>query len=357
MKILVLGGTGAIGVPLVELLSKDECNEIYVTSRTERQNMGNITYIKGDAKNNDFLERLLKEFYDVIVDFMIYSTSQFEDRLPLLLGNTKQYLFFSSARCYVASEMKLTESSDRLIDACVDEEYLATDEYAIAKGREENLLFNHKAKNWTIIRPYITYNTYRMQLGVYEKENWLRRALEGRTIVMPRDILDKKTSLTYAPDVAAAVLGLIGNDKAYGQAFHITTEDSHTWWEILELYLNVIEMKTGKRPRVKILDNSLELQTVWNKWQIRYDRLFDRTFDNSKIESVRGVYNYKDTLEGLEECLSKFIENPKWGGINVPYEAWSDKQSGEGISLMRIHGKNNKIRYLSTYFKMILSYN
>ncbi len=67
--------------------------------------------------------------------------------------------------------------SPRLVDVCTDPEYLSIDEYGMAKGREENLLRETGRTNWTIIRPYITYNSNRIQLGVYEKENWLRRAL------------------------------------------------------------------------------------------------------------------------------------------------------------------------------------
>lgn len=73
------------------------------------------------------------------------------------------------------------------------------------------------------------YNTYRLQIGVYEKEDWIRRALEGRTIVFPEDIVGKKTSLIYGPDIAGAVVNFIGNEKAYGQAYHITNDESYIW--------------------------------------------------------------------------------------------------------------------------------
>ena len=216
----------------------------------------------------------------------------------------------------------------------------------MAKGREENLLRETGRTNWTIIRPYITYNSNRIQLGVYEKENWLRRALEGRTIVFPKDIAAKKTSLTYGPDVAGAIAELIGNEKAYGQAFHITTDESHTWGEILDFYCDKIEEITGERPKVKLVENSNGLMTVWNKWQIKYDRLYDREFNNTKIETVRGKYNYKPTFEGLGECLEEFISNPVWLGMNDRYEAWCDRQCGEWTPLWEILGKKAKLRYL-----------
>ena len=344
MEILILGGTGAMGVPLVNLLAKD--HKLFVTTRAKKENRGNITYIQGNAKDREFFSTLMEKRYDSIIDFMVYSTEELKERLPILLDHTNQYFFFSSSRCYADSSTPITEDSPRLVDVCTDPEYLSIDEYGMAKGREENLLRETGRTNWTIIRPYITYNSNRIQLGVYEKENWLRRALEGRTIVFPKDIAAKKTSLTYGPDVAGAIAELIGNEKAYGQAFHITTDESHTWGEILDFYCDKIEEITGKRLKVNLVENSNGLMTVWNKWQIRYDRLYDREFNNTKIETVRGKYNYKPTFEGLGECLDEFISNPVWLGMNERYEAWCDRQCGEWTPLWEIPGKKAKLRYL-----------
>lgn len=76
----------------------------------------------------------------------------------------------SSARVYARSaDRQITESSSRLLDICDDEEYLRTDDYALTKARQENMLFCAKTQNWTIIRPYITFSEIRLQLGVFEK--------------------------------------------------------------------------------------------------------------------------------------------------------------------------------------------
>ena len=350
MDILILGGTGAMGTPLVDILSKNSDNNIYVTSRQQNRNKSNVTYLQGNAKDDVFFYTVLNRIYDVIVDFMVYETDEFRKRLPKLLEHTKQYFFFSSSRCYANSNGRITETSPRLVDSCTDQEYLSTDEYGLAKGREENLLMESGRKNWTIIRPYITYNSQRIQLGVYEKENWLKRALEGRTIVLPKDIAERKTSLTYGPDVASAIVNLIGNENAFGEAFHITTQESHTWGEILKFYCQKIYEKTGKKPKVKIVEDSKGLQTVWNKWQIIYDRLFDREFDNSKIESVCEKFVYKSTFEGLDECLTEFLANQKWLRMNWYYEAWCDRQTREITLLQEIEGKKNKLRYIKWRF-------
>lgn len=346
MDILILGGTGAMGIPLVKLLSQKNDVNVYVTTRSKRDNSGNVTYLQGNAKEERFLGEILQRDYDAIVDFMVYNTQEFKDRLDILLNRTKQYFFFSSSRCYADSKLPIREDNPRLVDTCDDPTYLKLDEYGMAKGREENLLMASGKKNWTIIRPYITYNSYRLQLGVYEKEDWLRRALEGRTIIFPKDIAEKRTSLTYGNDVAGVLVELIGNKKAYGEVFHITTEENHTWKEILKFYCKKIEEKTGIMPKVKFVEDSTELQKVWNPWQIKYDRLFNRVFDNSKIESVGVHYEYKPTFEGLGECLDEFLENPKWIGRHIRYEAYCDKESGEKTPLKSILGKKDKLKYL-----------
>lgn len=351
MEILILGGTGAMGGPLVQILKK-EGHELYVTSRRKMTSKTNLHYIQGNAKDPFFFTALLSKKYDVIIDFMVYGTEELQRRLPQLLSHTGQYCFFSSSRVYAESEQAITEDSPRLLDVCTDLEYLHTDEYALAKAREEDLLRKSKEKNWTIIRPYITYNDYRLQLGVYEKENWLYRALQGRTIVLPKDIADRRTSLTFGPDVAAAIKNLIGNEKAYGQAFHVVNTESLTWGEILEIYLDIIKKKTGMRSKVKMIDNSLGLQKVWNPWQIKYDRMYDRLFDSSKIQKVCGIYHYKDIKSGLEECLGNFLDNPKWLGFNWHYEAWADKNTEEHTSISEIGGLKSKAAYIKwRYFR------
>lgn len=88
-----------------------------------------------------FLQPLLqKEKWNAIVDFMIYSTNDFEERYNQLLDSTTQYVYISSARVYAPNDGLITEDSPRILDICKDQDYLATDEYALTKARLENIL-------------------------------------------------------------------------------------------------------------------------------------------------------------------------------------------------------------------------
>ena len=230
-KVLILGGTGAMGKALVELLDKSE-NEIYITSRKKHES-SEVVYLQGDAHDFEFLDETLSlHLWDSIVDFMVYQTSEFENVIKKVLPRTKQYIFISSARVYAPSDSLLTEDSPRLLDVCQDQSYVSTNEYALEKAREEDILLNSTYRNWTIVRPSLTYNDNRLQFALWDKEGWLYRALNGKSIVFPKNMMNIKTTMSYGGDVSAAIARLICNDKALGETVHIAGAEAITWAEV-----------------------------------------------------------------------------------------------------------------------------
>lgn len=351
-KILILGGTGAMGKHLVQKL-KGTNNYVVVTSRRSFVDKNNISFVQGDAHDSTFLDSLLTQNFNVIVDFMAYGTEEFELRYKKILENCGQYIFMSSSRVYADSEQALTENSPRLLDICTDKEYLATDEYALAKAKQEDLLRNSGRKNYTIIRPYITYSENRLQLGVLEKERWLYRALKGRTIVFSKDIADKYTTLTYGMDVAFAIVKLIGNKKAYGETFHITSNQFYSWNKILSWYLDAIEQCTGSRPCVKMEEKSSNLKLGHAKYQVKYDRYYNRRFDNGKISALIDTSSFIAANIGLSQCINRFIKNQSFLYIDWKREAYYDRLTGECASIKEMPTVKQKIKYL--IFRYIIS--
>ena len=323
MNILLLGGTGAMGEYLTHILANKGCR-VTCTTRKVRENVNDIIYVQGNAHDNDFLNSLLEKYFDVVVDFMVYNTDEFRKRYMKLLDSCRQYVYLSSSRVY-ADFAVITEESPRLLDSCHRKEYLDTDEYALTKARQENLLKESGRNNYTIIRPYITYSEIRLQLGVMEKEEWLWRALKGRTIVFSRDIADKYTTLTYGYNVAEGIVSIIGKQEALGEAFHITSNKSYKWSELLDIYLEVLEQELGYRPKLLFTDECLNLHNVNAQWQVRVDRHFNRIFDNRKIGKFINVDDFLPAKEGLAFCLRKFIKNPTFNGLNLRREALRDR--------------------------------
>lgn len=356
-KILVFGGTGAMGVYLVDILSKTGLYEIDVTSRSNRESTHPyLKYIKGNARDNDFMNSLLSEHYDVIIDFMNYNLDEFADRCNYLLSSCGQYVWFSSSRVYADSETPITENSPRLLEVTLDKDFLATNRYALRKARQEDLITKSGFNNYTIIRPYITYSNERLQLGIYEKEQWLYRILKGRDLVINKNIIDKQTTLTYGYDVSLAISKLVGNQDAFGKVIQIASSENMTWREILKLYLDILKEKKNLTPRIYLSDHMRAIDQLYEGgYNTIYDRVYNRHFDSTFIEiltnSKGNVFN-KDMRVGLSECLSDFLDNNRgFLKIDWQFEAYQDILTGGMASPDEFYSEedyNSYLRYRNT---------
>ena len=345
MNILILGGTGAMGTPLTSILAKS--NKVWVTSRKDHVSIDSIKYLKGNAKDLEFVKKITTEKrWDAIVDFMVRNYSEHQQFLPVFLSGTKQYVFISSARVYAESKTPIKEDTPRLLEACADQDYLKTNEYGLAKAKEEDLLRSLGDKNYTIIRPSITYNDYRLQLGTMEKESWLYRAIHGRSIVFSRDLADKITTMTYGFNVAEGIASIIGQERALGETYHITSSKSLPWKDVLSIYVSVLEEKLGRKVPIVWTEKSTNFRLKHQYYRIIYSRYFDRTFDNSKISQYVDVDSFLSPSEGLRECLSRFLSNPRFSRPAWILEGINDRVAHEVTPLSEITGFKWKLLYL-----------
>lgn len=323
-KILLLGGTGAMGRYLADLLYKDGKN-VYVTSRSDYNSVERLHYIKGNAHDVDFLNKIMAENggFDCIVDFMVYSTAELRQRCDFLLSNTKQYIFISTARVYADAKRGISEDSPRLLDVTKDKNLLNSGDYCITKAEQENVLLNSKQKKWTIIRPYITYSNQRFELGVYPKEEWLYRAIKGKKIVFSNDIASRITTLTYGLDVAFAISKLIGNEKALGEIYNVTTDRWLKWENVLEIYLSALE-EHGIKANVVRTSKVYKFYSPLDQYQVKNDRYYDRIFNTEKLGTIVNVNDFKSPETQLKDCLSEFFANPKFGKLDWMLQGFFD---------------------------------
>lgn len=359
-RVLLLGETGPMGIHLSQVLAENN-NEVYVTSRSEHKDELHVHYILGNAKDVEFADDILSKFtWDCIVDFMVYDTIEFKQRVNKLLSSTKQYIFLSSARVYVDSEDLINEVTPRLLEQCEDNVYLETDEYALKKAREEDVLSQCGLTNYTIVRPYITYGENRLPLGVWEKETWVRRMLSGKDLVLPKGFFDKYTTLAYGKDVSLCISKLVGKEESIGNIYNIVGSIAHKWSEILDYYLGQIAELTGYRPKILLVERfSIDIQKIlrrwlsdilhlriksvgkrieWRNYQLIYDREFNRKFDNSRLLSLFPDLRFSDYQESLGNCLRVFASAPMYSYTSWQWEALQDRLTNNRTSLSQIKG-------------------
>ncbi len=321
-RILLLGGTGVIGTFLVPELRKAGYS-VTVTSRAPHtSNDAGVTYLLGNAKDDAFLDACLAQGYDAIVDFMIYSTEQFKSRYKKLMASTQHYLFLSSYRVYGDNGCApIREDSPRLLDSVNDPQYLATDEYGLAKARQEDLLRAYGRLNYTIIRPAITYGGERFQLGTMEANEFLVRALNKKPVVFPEEMLGKRTTMTWAGDVGKMIAKLVLNKSACNNVYTAATAESRTWKDVLAIYQQILDME------VKPVSLAEYERIVGRPWQIRYDRMLHRVIDNTKICVAAGMKQSElmPLRDGLRIELYQFTRAPKFRPVDDAMQARFDE--------------------------------
>ena len=349
-KVLLLGGTGAIGSYLAqELITLGF--DVFVTSRSERtSDNGKLTFIRGNAHDNKFIKKILaRDKYDAIVDFMIYETEEFNHRYELFLANCKHYIFLSSTRVFKRTNQPVTEKSIRVLDVTNECEHQDPDDYNLSKARQEDILKNSNYNNWTIVRPGLVYSKNRFPLGTLESSTILFRAYCNCPVILPQEMLEKHTSMIWGGDAGKMIARIVLNPKAFGDDFNIVSHKRNTWVEVAQYYQKIIGLT--------VLPTSIDtyIRATACDPKILDSRLNDRVLDNSKIlkiaemdeESVISIFNgLALELQGLPEKLKKLQ-------INYALNARMDKILDSHILLEQASTKEKSVYYIS-YFGMYM---
>ena len=310
-KVLVLGSTGAMGQYLVPYLSDMGYHVTAVSLDDEKPYSERVKTVKANGKDMEFLAKTLAEGYDAVVDFMVYMDDDFKDRYKLFLDNTSHYIYLSTYRIYADEEHPIKETSPRLLEATTDEALRASNDYCIYKAKGEDLLLSSSYNNFTIIRPAITYSRMRYQLVTLEVQNTVARARAGKKVVVPIEAKDKQATMSWAGDVAKMIALLLFKKEAMRETYSVTTSEHHTWGEIAEYYREICGLEAVWVPKEEFLEALGSQMPLLSRRQLEYDRLFDRTMDNSKILAVTGMKaeELMPLYEGLKYEISRYDES------------------------------------------------
>ena len=339
-NILVIGGTGNMGRPLVKSLAEGGhsmfvvCRKKIGEDEAERLARNGGGYFYGDAKDKEFMGGVLTRHYDAIVDFCIYSSAEFRERMDMFLDRTDQYVCLSTAAVYADIPTPKNETSPRYME--VDPPEVGTvkwDWYCYEKARIEDMLLTSGRRNWTIVRPGITMNANHIGWGNWWDDDWVGRIIRGRKVAVEEDMLDFKFTLSSGAQVAFLIGSIIGNQKAMGEVFNVCSRDIWTWRKMLNIYKQIF-LKYGYEMKVEYI-NSREVigaNATLEYWYKRA-RLLDRVFDNTKICSIIPSQKQEESMEELlEQWTGNYVRNFKrviTEKRNVWQTAKMDKLTGD----------------------------
>ncbi|HTW99664.1 MAG TPA: SDR family oxidoreductase [Acidimicrobiales bacterium] len=228
LKVLFIGGSGLISSACVGV-ALDAGMELTLLNRGQtslREVPVDAKQVVGDVRDPETLGRVVGSGdFDVVVDFIAFTTDQVSLDIEVASGKVGQYVFISSASAYgkPVRQLPITESTP------LRNPYW---EYSRNKIACEDLLVSHfrdHAFPATIVRPSHTYDRTSIPLdGGWTVIDRMRR---GKPVVVPGD----GTSLwvlTHHRDFARAFVPLLGDQRTIGDSFHITSDEVLTWNQI-----------------------------------------------------------------------------------------------------------------------------
>ena len=328
MKILFIGGTGIITTDSVRLAVSRGYDVTLLNRGTSKLVLEGVRQLHADVYDRRAVEAVLgDECFDVILDCISYTPAELRHKLDMLRGRYMQFVFISSTAVYACGvPLPITEESP-LGNFGWDYGYQkAACEFELER---ENYLYGC---NYTIIRPCETYHDTRVPMPIVANVynggyTMLNRIRTGKPVFV-HDDGSALAVFTHATDVAKGIVGLFMNPKAYGEAFHITTDEVHSWREVTEM---VGEAAGVKANIVYIPTRELCLAMPSTPHGNTYGvfvgaKIHDMYFDNSKIRAAVPDFECTVTLaEGLRRTVAFYDEHPEYKQINAQLDAEMDR--------------------------------
>ena len=297
-KVLLIGGGGTLGTYTAKRLLEKGVAVHVVCLEDKTSKNENLRYYKTRADLDVLKEFLADKHYDGIVNYLHYSeVSEYPPVHKLLTEKCDHLIVLSSYRVY-ADETPVLETSPKLLDVSKDEQFVATEKYAISKAKLEKFLNTEdKDGHWTVVRPVISFSKLRFDLVTYYGQDLIKKMQSGETIPVPIEAKDLVAGLDWAGNSGKLIADLLFNEETFGEAYTVSSAQNITWGEVAELYTELI----GAKFEWVSLKEYQKATNYYNNYALLYDRLFDRTIDNTKILKATGLT--KEDFTSIKEGL------------------------------------------------------
>ncbi len=325
MRILIIGGTGLISSACSELIAA-RGHELYILNRSVSSKYAipqGATLLAGDIHGNPLkLESLLDGLrFDSVVDFLAFAIEDIERDLKLFKDRAGQFVFISSASAYQKPPGRY------LIDENTPLENPFWDYSQDKIACEQLLMKAHRDRGFpvTIVRPSLTYGPSQIPFCVGSWAHpWtiVHRMMHGRKVIVPGD----GTSLwvlTWNADFAKGLVGLLGDPRTIGEAFHITSDEVLTWDQIFLQAYRILDLE----PNLIHVPSDL-IAAYWPHatGSIIGDKGNSVVFDNAKVK--RFVPDFKCEVSwaaGFRRAIQWHQSHPQFQTVDEEFNDMLDR--------------------------------
>ncbi|MDI9471251.1 MAG: SDR family oxidoreductase [Bacillota bacterium] len=324
MNILLIGGTGTISAAVLRRATALGYNVSILNRGLRRPTVpipAATEILHGDINDEAATRALLGDRrWDVVCQFIAYTPDQVERDIRLFGGRCDQYVFISSASAY----------RKPLLDPVITESTpLGNPYWQYSRDKqacEESLQRAHRDRSFpiTIVRPSHTYSERSIPTPLHGRiGSWqvMARMLAGKPVIVHGDGQSLWT-FTWADDFAVGFVGLLGNPRAIGEAYHITSDERISWNQALL----AIGAALGVAPVLCHVSSDMLIRLRPDlEGPLLGDKAVSVLFDNSKIK--RAVPAFRADMrfdQGVRRCWSYIAAHPELQPADPEFDAWCD---------------------------------
>ncbi len=311
MKVLFIGGTGNISAEVSRLAISKGIDLYHLNRGITRSNLEGVKKLVADINDSNQVKNILKDHtFDVVVNFIAFTTKDVARDIDLFTGITHQYIFISTASAYQKplTHPIITESTPLHNPYWqYSRDKIACEDFLMSAYRNHGFPV-------TIVRPSHTYDTViPAALGSWTDFTLIDRMRKGKEIVIHGDG-NSLWTMTHAADFAKGFVGLLGNIQSIGHSFHITSDEVLTWNQIYQAMAQAAGVKLNAVHVASdfICDVADSMKMEWIRGNLLGDKAQSVIFDNTKIK--RFVPEYTATIpfsQGIKRTINWFDAGKK----------------------------------------------
>jgi len=306
MKVLIIGGTGLISTGITRfLVERGDDVTIYNRGKQDVDIPESVKKIIGDRKDYAGFEAQMKEAgsFDCVIEMIGFVPDEVESDVRAFCGRIRQFIFCSTIDVYTkpAKNYPITEDAE-----CQPS---PTFHYAYNKAKCERVLEKaqeHGDFKLTVIRPAHTYGEGRGLVHPFAGGNhFFDRIRKGKPIIIHGDG-SSLWGASHRDDVARAFGKAVGNEKAFGKAYHATGEEWMTWDQY---HQRIAEAMGAPIPKIVHIPTDLLYKVFprtaeWTAENFQFSNIFDNTAARNDLDfryTIKWVDGVRRVVAWLDE--------------------------------------------------------
>ncbi len=324
-NVLLIGGTGVLSSAMTAEAIK--CGyRVTMINRGHRKAPEGVEVILADKDDKTLIAARIKgRHFDAVIDFLCYTVDQLRASFSFYSTYTQQYFFISSCAVYAPKK-----------DGVIDEEAPKPNpvwKYSVDKWDcelELQRLSKDSHCKYTVIRPAVTYGNTRIPYGIAPRYGYhwtlVARVLAGKPIITWNGG-GQRTRAMRVEDFAVGAIGLVGNEKAYNEAFNICSDESNSFQEVLDVISEYVE-----KPVVTCdVPSEYYAEQVPNRaGEILGGRTnkpgFNASLSNEKLKAVVPEFRQNISLQdGVRMTLDAYKNGNFQKGIDWEFDGETDR--------------------------------